>query len=67
MEAASIAWVADHTKTPFFAVKVITDIVDGGRPSHEEFLENLSIASKNLQEQLPKVLSFVINKKYSEL
>ncbi len=34
MEAASIAWVCGMYKTPFFCVKAITDIVDGGRPSH---------------------------------
>lgn len=67
MEVASIAWVADHAQTPLFSVKVVTDIVDGDRPSHEEFMENLGIASKSLQEELPKVLSFVMNKKYSEL
>jgi len=67
MEVASIAWVADLSQTPLFAVKVVTDIVDGDRPSHEEFLENLSLASKSLQNELPKILSFVMNKKCSEL
>ena len=67
MEAAAIAWVCAHTDTPFFALKVVTDIVDGGRPSHEEFMENLSSAAKALQEALPKCLEFVEGKRLSEL
>jgi len=31
MEAAAIAWVAKLNNTPFFALKVVTDIVDGDR------------------------------------
>ena len=38
MEAAAIAWVCGLFGTPFFCVKAVTDIVDGGRPSHEEFM-----------------------------
>lgn len=67
MEAAAIAWVAELSKTPFFALKVVTDIVDGDRPTQDEFLENLSAASKSLQEKLPKIVEFVMGKKYSDL
>lgn len=67
MEAASIAWVMELNKTPFFAVKVVTDIVDGDRPTHEEFLENLAAASKSLQEKLPKIVEFVMGKRLSDL
>ncbi len=67
MEAASIAWVMDLNNTPFFAIKVVTDIVDGDRPTEEEFLEHLSAASKSLQEKLPKVIEFVMGKRLSEL
>ena len=35
MEGAAIAWVAGLSQTPLFALKVVTDIVDGDRPSHE--------------------------------
>jgi len=31
MEAAAIAWVAKLSNTPFFALKIVTDIVDGDR------------------------------------
>lgn len=49
MEGAAIGWVCDMFSVPFFCVKAITDIVDGDRPSHEEFLENLASAAKALQ------------------
>ena len=67
MEAASIAWIAEYTNTPFVCVKVVTDIVDGDRPTHEEFLENLHIASDSLQTVVPKVIDFMLGKKFSEL
>jgi 5'-methylthioadenosine nucleosidase len=60
MEAAAIAWVAELSSTPFFSLKVVTDIVDGERPTHEEFLENLSSAASVLQKKLPEVIDFVI-------
>ena len=31
MEAAAIGWVADVSKVPFIAFKIVTDIVDGDR------------------------------------
>lgn len=67
MEAASIAWVCQVTNTPLIVLKVITDIVDGGRPTHDEFMENLSAASKALQQQLPLVIDFVVGKTFSDL
>eukprot|EP01038_Epipyxis_sp_PR26KG_P005867 gene5867-8091_t len=67
MEAASIAWVAEHCQVPFVSIKVITDIVDGDRPTHEEFLENLGTASQSLQKMLPDVIDFIFGKKLSEL
>ena len=42
MEAAAIAWsVALHNRTTFLGVKVVTDIVDGDKPTQEEFLEQV--------------------------
>lgn len=67
MEAASIAWVAEQFQVPMIAVKVITDIVDGDRPTNEEFLENLHAASHSLQDNIPKIIEFVVGKKISEL
>lgn len=41
MEAAGIAHVAAMFGVPFIAVKAITDIVDGDKPTQDEFMENL--------------------------
>ena len=67
MEAAAIAWAAETWSTPHFGVKVVTDIVDGDKPSHEEFLENLGTAAKSLQSALPKVIEYVCDKTHDEL
>mmetsp|Transcript_21092 Transcript_21092/g.43437 ORF Transcript_21092/g.43437 Transcript_21092/m.43437 type:complete len:269 (+) Transcript_21092:15-821(+) len=67
MEAAAIGWVSEMWKTPHFGVKVVTDIVDGDKPTEEEFLENLGTAAKSLQEALPKVIDFVCDKSHEEL
>ena len=62
MECAAIAYVAHLFKTPFLAVKAITDIVDGDRTSAEEFTENLQKAAQALQEAVPRVLAYVAEK-----
>lgn len=67
MEAAAIAWVAHMNGIPYLGVKVVTDIVDGGVPTHEEFMENLASAAKSLQEALPRVLEYVCDKTEHEL
>ncbi|DBB01380.1 hypothetical protein WJX77_000982 [Trebouxia sp. C0004] len=67
MEAAAVAWVAAMFKAPMFSLKSITDIVDGGRPPQEEFLENLQRAATALQEAILPVLKFVSGKTAAEL
>lgn len=67
MEAASIAWVAALYKKPMFCVKAITDIVDGDRPTQDEFLENLNAAAAALQRTVPEVLQFLAGKQLSQL
>ncbi len=67
MEAASVAWACSLTNTPFLALKVVTDIVDGDRPTHEEFMENLHAAAKTLQEKLPLIVGYVSGKRLEEL
>ena len=62
MEAAAIAWVCKMNDLPYLGVKVVTDIVDGGIPTQDEFMENLHTAAKSLQEALPKVLDYVCEK-----
>jgi len=67
MEGAGIAWVAHLANLPFFCVKVVTDIVDGDRPTHEEFLQNLGTAAQSLSDAVPKVVRFVAGKKLADL
>eukprot|EP00270_Netrium_digitus_P011407 TRINITY_DN3628_c0_g3_i2.p1 TRINITY_DN3628_c0_g3~~TRINITY_DN3628_c0_g3_i2.p1 ORF type:complete len:258 (+),score=60.61 TRINITY_DN3628_c0_g3_i2:54-827(+) len=67
MEGAAIAWVAATLKVPVLAIKAVTDIVDGDRPTVEEFLENLEAAALALQRTLPQVVSFVGGKTLQEL
>lgn len=67
MEAAAVAWVAEITNKPMFAIKVVTDIVDGDRPTEEEFFENLSAAATSLQEAVPRAIEFIIGRRLSEL
>lgn len=62
MEAAAIAWTAALSNTPFIALKVVTDIVDGDRPTQDEFFENLATAAASLQVMIPKVIDFVVGK-----
>ena len=59
MEGATIAWVAEMLSIPFFALKVITDIVDGDNAPQEEFLANLATAAAQLQATVPKVVEFL--------
>ena len=67
MEMAAIAWAASLHSTPHFGVKVVTDIVDGDKPTQEEFFENLQSAAVSLQEALPKVIEYVCGKNHDEL
>lgn len=67
MEGAGIAWVADLAKVPYFCVKVVTDIIDGEHPTHEEFLRNLHQAAEELKLSVPKIIRFVAGRKLSDL
>ena len=60
MEAAAIASIADCYQIPMIAVKAITDIVDGDKPTHEEFLQNLAAASENLQQKVVAILKYLV-------
>jgi 5'-methylthioadenosine nucleosidase len=67
MEAAGIAHVAAMFGVPLIAVKAITDIVDGDKPTQDEFMENLGAAAKALQGAVPKVIEFIAGKEVSAL
>ena len=53
---------AEGRRQPLVAIKVVTDIVDGDKPSHEEFLENLATAAQSLQKTVPAALDFIAGK-----
>ena len=67
MEGASLAWAASLLSLPLLAVKVVTDIVDGDKPTHEEFMANLGTAAASLKQAVPAVLDFIAGKELSEL
>jgi len=56
MEFAALAVLADVYSVPLIGVKVVTDLVDGDRPSHEEFMENLGTAAVSLQKTVEKAI-----------
>jgi 5'-methylthioadenosine nucleosidase len=67
MEAAAISWACELHKIPHFGIKVVTDIVDGDKPTQDEFMENLHAASEKLQSILPKLIEFACGKAHDEL
>lgn len=66
MEAAAIAWSCALFDKPLWAIKSVTDIVDGDQPTQDEFLANLHSASLSLQDALPKVLEYICGKEHAE-
>lgn len=67
MECAAIAWSAHLFCTPLIVIKAVTDLVDGGRPTQEEFLENLHTAANALQTKVMEALDFIDGRTISEL
>jgi len=56
MEAAAIAWVASLWQVPFIAIKSVTDLLDGGQTTADEFMQNLDLAAANLNKTVVRVL-----------
>jgi len=67
MEAGAIGWACSLYQIPFFCIKSITDIVDGGKPTHEEFLENLHKSALALQSAVPAVVDWIKDKTIEQL
>mmetsp|Transcript_25412 Transcript_25412/g.81262 ORF Transcript_25412/g.81262 Transcript_25412/m.81262 type:complete len:325 (+) Transcript_25412:25-999(+) len=65
MEAASVAWVCQQLRVPFFALKAVTDLVDGGEATREEFERNLAAAAAELQHRFALLLELVAGKPLS--
>ncbi|GMJ12715.1 METHYLTHIOADENOSINE NUCLEOSIDASE 2, methylthioadenosine nucleosidase 2 [Hibiscus trionum] len=67
MEGAAVAYVADLLKVPAIFVKAVTDIVDGEKPTAEEFLQNLAAVTAALDEAVAQIVDFISGKCLSEL
>lgn len=67
MEGAAVAYVADLLKVPAIFVKAVTDIVDGEKPTSEEFLQNLSAVTAALDQAVTQVIDFINGKCLSDL
>jgi 5'-methylthioadenosine nucleosidase len=67
MEGAAVAYVANLLTVPLIAMKAVTDIVDGDKPTVEEFLGNMSRAAAALSATIPRVLEYVNAKSISNL
>ncbi|GFP80653.1 5'-methylthioadenosine/S-adenosylhomocysteine nucleosidase 1 [Phtheirospermum japonicum] len=67
MEGAAVAYVADLLKVPTIFLKAVTDIVDGDKPTAEEFLQNLAAVAAALEQASTRVVNFINGKSYSEL
>ncbi|XP_022747987.1 5'-methylthioadenosine/S-adenosylhomocysteine nucleosidase 2-like isoform X1 [Durio zibethinus] len=67
MEGAAVAYVADLLKVPAIFVKAVTDLVDGEKPTAEEFLQNLAAVTAALDQAVTQVVDFISGKCLSEL
>ncbi len=67
VQGAAVAYVANLLAVPLIAMKAVTDIVDGDKPTVEEFLGNMSRAAAALSATIPRVLKYVNAKSISNL
>ncbi|KAJ8631546.1 hypothetical protein MRB53_024869 [Persea americana] len=67
MEGAAVAYVADLLSVPAIFVKAVSDIVDGDKPTAEEFLRNLVAVTAALDQAVTQVVDFINGKFLSEL
>ena len=67
MEAAAVASVCRDLGVPMFALKAVTDIVDGEHPPQEEFLANLAKAVAALTAAMRASLDWMRGKSLAEL
>ncbi|PPD86222.1 hypothetical protein GOBAR_DD16809 [Gossypium barbadense] len=67
LHGAAVAYVAELLKVPAIFVKAVTDIVDGEKPTAEEFLQNLAAVTATLEEVVTQVIDFISGKCLPEL
>lgn len=66
-QGAAVAYVADLQNVPVIFIKAVTDIVDGEKPTAEEFMQNLAAVTAALNQSVTKVVDFINGKCISEL
>jgi 5'-methylthioadenosine nucleosidase len=67
LQGAAVAYVTDLLSVPAIFVKAVTDIVDGDKPTAEEFLQNLVIVTTALDRAVTQVVDFISGKYISDL
>ncbi|CAL1385116.1 unnamed protein product [Linum trigynum] len=67
MEGAAVAYVAEMLQVPTIFIKAVTDIVDGNKPTTEEFLQNLAAVTVALDESVTQVVDYINGKCLCEL
>lgn len=67
LQGAAVAYVSDLLKVPAILLKAVTDIVDGDKPTAEEFLQNLAAVAAALDEAATQIVDFISGKSLSEL
>lgn len=67
LQGAAVAYVADLLKVPAIFVKAVTDIIDGDKPTAEEFLQNLASVTTALDLAVEQVINFINGKSVSQL
>ncbi|KAF2322799.1 hypothetical protein GH714_030923 [Hevea brasiliensis] len=67
LKGAAVAYVADLLKVPAIFVKAVTDIVDGDKPTAEEFLQNLAAVTAALDRGITQVVAVINGKSFAEL
>jgi 5'-methylthioadenosine nucleosidase len=67
VQGAAVAYVTDLLSVPAIFLKAVTDIVDGEKPTAEEFLQNLVIVSAALDRAMTQVIDFISGKYISDL
>ena len=62
MEAAAVAWVARLHDVPLLCIKAVTDLIDSGKPTQDEFLHNLELANDHLWRGCVRIVELLQNK-----
>lgn len=62
-----MAYVADLLSVPAIFVKAVTDIVDGDKPTAEEFMQNLIAVTAALDHAVTEVVDFINGKSLYDL